>query len=383
VAADGSALGGVMAVAGSTRPSLVLSTVGTSVLVKLLGDQPELVTYLRQTDLPREVAEVLQAAVAERAPRFLAADLGTARELSAEVNGLLAWYGGVPPPKGDHQVLLVSDTWQGATAADLVRRWLEGHGASVEVLPIRDLAATDATSFHWAAAEVGHWCAETLPGYRDRGYRVVFHLTGGFKAMAGYLTALGLWHADEVVFQFEGAEDLLRIPRLPAATWPDAAAVVRAHLGTLRRLAVLGEVDLRAEEVAALPDALVVPLGRPGVPGRYALSVWGQVVWEAGRSKVYRERLWPSPHKRVRYGPGFVASVDAGGRYLEVNTRVDDLVQWAERGVRRSRLDVKKLAVPQGPSTHECDAWADQAAWRVYLHQDGATWVLDRLGPKL
>jgi hypothetical protein len=44
---------------------------------------------------------------------------------------------------------------------------------------------------------------------------VVFNLTGGFKSLNGYLQTVAMISADRCAFLFEGAPELMEIPRLP------------------------------------------------------------------------------------------------------------------------------------------------------------------------
>jgi hypothetical protein len=56
------------------------------------------------------------------------------------------------------------------------------------------------------------WCQDTLPGYRESGYHIVFNLTGGFKSIQGWMQTLGMFYADEIVYIFETGKELLPGP---------------------------------------------------------------------------------------------------------------------------------------------------------------------------
>jgi len=113
-----------------------------------------------------------------------------------------------------------------------------------------------------------------------------------------------------------------------------------------------------------------------------ALSPWGELVYEKAKRELYAEKLWPSPSDRITMTEGFKADVQAlaSDRKRHVNERLDDLAGCIEDKKNPNRLDFKKLqGKPMGPSTHECDAWADGGARRIFCHFEGDTLVLDAL----
>jgi len=70
-------------------------------------------------------------------------------------------------------------------------------------------------SFRVALADLTEQLDTLVRSYREQGWFVVFNLTGGFKSLNGYLQTLGMISADRCVFIFEGAPELMEIPRLP------------------------------------------------------------------------------------------------------------------------------------------------------------------------
>ncbi|MGI5939689.1 MAG: hypothetical protein ACOX8V_03235 [Thermoleophilia bacterium] len=64
-----------------------------------------------------------------------ASDVQIARTLSAEINGIITYYGGSLYDRDrlarDEHVLVVTDTYQGEVAAGLVKGWLENQGFKV------------------------------------------------------------------------------------------------------------------------------------------------------------------------------------------------------------------------------------------------------------
>lgn len=76
----------------------------------------------------------------------------------------------------------------------------------------------------------------------------------------------------------------------------------------------------------------------------------------------------------------------APDRLRHVNERLDQLARRLEEGeiYNPDSLDFKPLrGGPHKGSTHECDAWADEGAKRLFGHFEGGCYVLDRLDKKL
>jgi CRISPR/Cas system-associated protein Csm6 len=142
--------------------------------------------------------------------------------------------------------------------------------------------------------ELIRWCEETIPGYRDHGYRVIFNLTGAFKSLQGYLNIMGMFYADEMVYIFETGAQLLRIPRLP----------LQVDIGALRdhrvELAMMAQGHiLPAQQVADIPDGLL----ETDDAGKATLSDWGALVWNRVRQQLLGEDLLPFP--RLQYTDTF------------------------------------------------------------------------------
>lgn len=362
-------------------PNLILSTCGTSLLTNLAGAQRDLITRHANARTPEEVPEpdrgVLSGLIETVAQRLRAADSRERERLSAELNGLLRYYGGGPWPSRDTHWLIATDTWLGQATAAAIAAVIPATGASVEVKRIPDLRTDNLAEFRAAMAELARLCAQEVRGYGAAGWRVVFNLTGGFKSVQGFMQALGMLYADESVYVFERTDQLLRLPRLPIGL--DAEALVRRHEAVFRRLAAGLPVD--AGQAAGMPDTLLMEDG-----GQVVLSVWGDLVWAEAGPKLLGERIWPPVDPRLRIGAGFEHS--AAGCSVEerrqVNERLGDLARHLSNPqYNPRRLDFKLLKVPQGASTHECDAWSKGGAKRLFGRFEAGVFVVDLLAEGL
>ncbi len=365
--------------------TLMISTCGTSLLTSGADSETRKVlseaANLTSKTVPDALRERLSRRIADCRSSLANADLRDCRRLSAELNGIFRFYHDQPRRHaGDPQVLLHTDTWLGTETARLLEECLTSHGLPVELLSFPGLRTDTLVDFQDSVVALIGWCHDTLPGYRARGYRVVFNLTGGFKSIQGWMQTLGMIHADEIVYVFESADELLRIPRLPVALEAGTRQVLRRHLPFFRRLAA-GCGSCPTADLPDLPEAFLTRLD-----DQASLSPWGKLVWEQGRTELYAERLLEPPTDRVRYADRFRkdAADLSPDRLVLLNQRIDDLAAHLAGGANPHRLDFKPLrGDPLPPSSHEFDAWADQAAWRGFGHFEGRILVLDRLGPGL
>lgn len=366
----------------TSHANFILSTCGISLLTnKRTQEQRSLVNKYSNYKTREEISQIspedaarLDAIIADVRTHMSNAPLDQARRMSAELNGLLTFYKNLPP-RVDHHHLICTDTWLGETAARVVENWLKQYVDNVTVIRQTDLQTASLESFQVALAEIVQWCESTLPGYRDSGYHIVFNLTGGFKSIQGFFQTLGLFYADETVYIFESQDELLRIPRLPVRM--DREDAIRRNLTKFRRLSR----SLPVTDVSGIPETLLMQ-----VDGECTLSAWGELVWNQTRRDIYSKKIYPPPSDLIRCGPQFERSIPnlAPDRRIILNERLDDLSVYLEKKENLSRLDFKQLrGNPRPPSTHECDAWADQDARRIFGHFEGPVFVLDELGKAL
>jgi putative CRISPR-associated protein (TIGR02619 family) len=359
---------------------LIVSTCGTSIFTNALSSQDlrKLLTNhantVHQNDLPPTVVEHIQHVE----NRLLAnSNLQDLINGSAELAGLAAFYGGTLNANSgqDHHILLSTDTWLGERSAQIIASVLQQHGHSTEVKRCQDLRTDSLSAYRTALSSLVDWAYTDLPRYKSTGYRVIFNLTGGFKAVQGFMQTLGALHADESVYVFERSNELIRLPRLPIKM--HAESWVRDNLIAFRRMAQGLKVEM--SQVADVPEVLLFT-----VDNEATLSEWGELVWREIRPTIYSEILHPSPSPKVAWGSEFERSlrdIDPS-RLSQINTKIDDLARFMETGQALKSLDFK--VVKSGPvkgSTYEVDAWADGSAKRLFGHHsaDKTQFLLDRL----
>ena len=364
-------------------PNFILSPCGTSLLTNQAnGTERSLVfkyaNVKNYQDIPPDDLQQLENLNQRVAVSIATADdLELVSKMSAELNCIIKLYDGRITKNRDHHVLLCTDTWLGETTAKFIEAWLVGKGFSVEVKRQQDLQVQDINAFQLALSDIVLWCESTIPGYKKDGYHVIFNLTGGFKSVQGFLQTLATFYADETIYIFETAKDLLRIPRLPVEMRADKA--VRENLEIFRRLSS----GLATIDIGNIPETLLMKFDN-----RVILSAWGDLVWTQTKKIIYQEQLYRSPSSKLVFGEKFEQSVRgiSADRFGSINERIDQLARCLETNGEYNppSLDFKQLkGHPCPPSTHEIDAWSDRGAQRIFGHYDGDIFVLDRLDKHL
>jgi putative CRISPR-associated protein (TIGR02619 family) len=279
----------------TTQRRLVLTTVGISLFLNALnaeereeGGIQRLNRQANATELPADMDAFLDELAARSAQTLAEAPVLQKRRLSAEMNGLYGLYEDQLRHAGaDVHVLIATDTVLGLRAAQLLESFLRSQDVvNVQVWTPEQLSSADNLHFSHGIKELLRLCEENIPGYREAGYRVVFNLTGAFKSLQSYLNIAGMFYADEIVYIFEGSNQLLRIPRLPIQVDLDALRVHRAALALLDAGAILTQ-----QEAADLPEGLL----EVDQLGDATLSEWGRLIWNRARHNLFQEGLLDFP----------------------------------------------------------------------------------------
>ena len=379
-------------------PNLIVSTCGTSLLTNDAGQELRrlLVTHAnaKANDMDANDRGRIDGWTDERRRRLLEADDDEAARLSAELNGLLAYYRDLGRSIGDadqdQHYLVVTDTHVGEQAFQCISAWLDNKGRTATKITAGGLNTSDIGSFRVALAEIVKYFDVTLDlaTWRDRQYRVVFNLTGGFKSVNGFMQTIGMLFADECFYLFEGSRQLMRVPRLPIRL--DARQAFVDNLESVRRMAN-GEV-LTQDECGTLPETFLFE-----VPGddSVQLSEWGEAFWAVVRPEIYGDGLMEPLSGRLRLSDDFREQVRKGSprillqpdRLDKLNQRLDDLARFLETGENLQRLDFKQLqGNPIPPCTHEFDVWGDQEYRGFGRYENvggGEVFVVERIARSL
>ncbi|MDR2151411.1 MAG: putative CRISPR-associated protein [Helicobacteraceae bacterium] len=349
--------------------NIILSTCGTSVLTNNASEdlRKPLTKYANEKTgdrVPSAERDRIGEHIDNCKKAFAAYSVEEAKRKSAELNGILAFYGDRinEENKKDVHYLLATDTWLGEETANIVALWLKAHGfMDIRVKRHDDLQTADLQCFRNSLADLVKWCDETIKPLRSLQCRVIFNLSGGFKSETGFLQMLGMFYADETIYIFERSSELMRIPRLPVKMDDNESA--RKDLRDFRR-AALG-LEVRAEKSGIYWFE---------VDGAYSLTEWGEFVFAQHKDEIYREQIHPSPSEKIVFAQGFLPSCtgETPSHKHEINEKIDLFARFLEN---EKRLNLKSLHYhpvkhPRDRNvTHEIYAWSDGGAKRIYCRE--------------
>lgn len=214
-----------------------------------------------------------------------------AQDQSAELNGIVKY--GATGPDFSHY-LLHTDTFLGEQAANIAAAWLASHNCRhAEPVRLAKMTTRNAAAFQEGVDALLQWCDALLPAMQHSRSKIVFNLVGGFKAMQAYCQTIGMLHADEILYTFEGKNaDLIVIPRLP----------LRLHDDVFRKYATVSALLGKHEtlSVAEFPEAGSFPevyLHREIVGGvEYCdFSHWGRLAWDTAKREILKGSLVTFP----------------------------------------------------------------------------------------
>ena len=356
--------------------TVTISTCGTSIFTN--GTKGEDVKFLRdnanknKSDYSKEDIERIENIIIEKREKLLNASLNEVRALSAELNGFISFYGNgskLDEAAKDVHYLIHTDTYQGVAASELIREWGAKYKIPMTPILIDDLNTGSIEEFRLGINNLVKWCVDTLPGYRDQKYKVIFNLVGGFKSLQGYMQTLGMFYADETVYIFETGGELLRIPKMPVDFSENAKRAVLNNFEAFRRMQ---RESLSRSECSEIPETLL-----DIIDGKCTLSAWGQIIWEEIQRDAYGERILEPVSKRIIISPSVFDTAKTfsrdKNRIMRFNQAIDKLSRHIESKGKENlnSCNLRQLtSSPIPPSTHEFNLWPDMGGWRGFCHWD-------------
>ena len=276
--------------------TVIVSTVGTSLLGNKAGQHVKEVLQrtanLRDSELSDADRQQIAQQVEYVKQLLQASAEDGARELSAELNGIV---GGGYLGKDTKHYLLHTDTYQGKICAKLVARWLTPRVGQPKIVPLHGLSTISRDAFALGIDALLEWCDGELRRLREKHYRVVFNLTGGFKSFQAYAHTIGMLYADEICYIFEGpGSPLLRIPRLPIRVLTES---VEEHAALFVRMEK-GNENPPAERVEGIPEAFFSYR-----EGKIVLSSWGKLILDQCLDDILARDLLE--HPELEYAQSF------------------------------------------------------------------------------
>jgi putative CRISPR-associated protein (TIGR02619 family) len=342
----------------------------------LTNENQEHQNFLREianeSKLAPDLEKRFESIVEDRKQLIMSADDAARRRLSAELNGINATGARFRSSRTQH-ILVHTDTAPGLASACILKGVLDG----ADLLTTPGLRTASAAEFRDAVSNLAKTMLDYLAGYRRHQWLIVFNLTGGFKSINAYLQALGMIYADHCVFIFEGARELMEVPRLPIRM--AEVDTLRDYVDAFRKLSVGYPVS--SADVQGAPESLFNE-----IDGWVSTSVLGDVVWATNRREVLRGELHQPLSAKLIVSDGARGEFSklAAERQVQVNEAIDELAAYFDwkRPLLKSR-EFKKLQAPVGKSTHELYLWSDGAAGRLFGHFEDSLFVADTISGHL
>ena len=358
---------------------VTVSTCGTSTLTN--STPYEDVKFLRdnanksEKDYSPEETAHINAIISHKREVIAAASPEEVCKLSAELNGFITYYKnttGLDEAKRDTHYLIHTDTMQGREATELIRLWGERNGIPMTLIQIDDLNTGSLEEFRLGINNLVEWCANTLPGYRLPGYRVIFNLVGGFKSLQGYMQTLGMFYADETVYIFETGGELLRIPKIPADFNVQAKQAVLDHL---RKFRLMQRESLDRSECEGIPETLLEI-----IDGKCTLSTWGRLIFDEVGGEEYRTKLLDPISDRIQFTRQAKAVAEdlTRDQLMSVNKALDKLSRQIDNDEFLRSCNLRQLR--QDRNMCEFNLWG---AWRGFCHWEGQKLIIDEIKPGL
>jgi putative CRISPR-associated protein (TIGR02619 family) len=308
---------------------LVISTVGTSLLTNQIepGFDPD--SWERQLietvnasekDIQKyhpEVQSIINDLQARTEACLKKQDIAKIRATSAELNGIYGLYqDDLSQGSQDAHFLIATDTAQGQITSSLLANFLKQQGiGNTSVLSADGLSIASSRTFSQGIAKLLPQLQETIQGYQDSQYQVCFNLVGGFKALQGFFNVVGMFYADQIIYVFEGSNELITIPKLPVTIDP---AQVEPHKVPL---AMMNAEEIRAswEEAKKVPSEWVDVVDQEMI-----LSTWGQLVWDQCKTSLLTNELlkFPGIFYEESFKEDYRRSVITKARKLELHEKL-------------------------------------------------------------
>ena len=354
----------------------IINTCGTSILTKpsrqsdLLSDLLKYSNAITEKDIPADIYNRFDNLWKKLIEEFKHLSEQEAKDASAELNSLLTWQRKNNVKSQDCYCYLVhTDTIFGYMAASLLEEWLNNNNyQGVFVQKIECLNTNSLDSFEDGLSNLVKWFSDIKNNFY--GDTIVFNTAGGFKAVSGFAQVLGTFWADKTIYKFESGEEVLEIPKLPII-WSEIDKI-KDNFDYYRKVSL----NIPLASYAKL-NPLWIKNGK--------FTPWGQIAWENAKEVLYGTKVFPFVYEGVVEGKYFRKSIEGlnSKRIQQINERIDDLTLYKLcNGLKKDRLDYKPLKGEHGYS-HECDAWADHGAYRIFCNEKNGQIIVEKLDKHL
>lgn len=327
----------------------VISTVGTSVLTNQIDPATDDNYYerLQQTanytdneiqhdpDLKQIISELK-----ERAEKELYSDnTDKIRKASAELNGIYSLYTRqIEQGQPDTHLLVTTDTAQGRVAAEVVESFLKSKGlTNISTHAQSGLSTASSDIFVEGMAKLFPSMQETIKTWQKSKYTICFNLVGGFKALQGYFNTIGMFYADEIIYVFEGSNQLIKIPKLPVKVDVSKIKPYEVQLAMMD----VGQISTSWEEAKEVPQEWILVDGQ-----EMTLSAWGQLLWEQCKKELLSQKLLKFP--KIDYKSSFIDDFQTIENNREQQVKLQETLAKTSQLLQKSGGDTSILKQDPG-----------------------------------
>ena len=287
--------------------NLILSTVGTSLLTnattdaerKLLNSSSNL-TELEASD---ELKQLVQSIKTKISHIINGNDVVLLKKASAELNGLISFYGGIIPETRDAHILIGTDTFLGRTTVAILEEFLRNRNITVSYFIPEGFSTKERKTFLKGVKDLLRWFDNPdgeFSQYEKQNIPVIFNLTGSFKSLQGYLNTLGMFYADKLIYIFETGNELIEIPRLPVKI---DDSIFRKYSSEFALMAA--DLIFNKNQISDVPETMLEEMGQ----GKVVLSYWGELAWNKVKKEILSEKLLNLP--MLDYSESFKKEFDS------------------------------------------------------------------------
>lgn len=273
--------------------NLVLSPVGTSFFMNLTADKEargliNKSANLKENEISEELKQMIHDFEISAQEYFEQNDKIELKKLSAELNSLLTYYKDrIDANPRDVHVLVATDTFLGKKSAEMLENYLEKYFESVYLIVPQKLSTKTKANFDAGVRDLLKWCDEKIKDYKNSGYKVVFNLTGGFKSLQGYLSTIGMFYADEIIYIFEKGGELINIPKLPIQI---ESELFKNHASLFLQLSKTQE-GIAKDKLKDIPEIMIEKYQN----NIFVLSNWGELSWNNAKEEILSDNLIELP----------------------------------------------------------------------------------------
>lgn len=376
---------------------VIFHTIGASLLTNYLhkAGNSELKSLLNKkvTELSISEKSQLDNYLQQIEKDILSQDANTLMKYSAETNAIVKYWeyrkNKNKMPDYAMHYLLVTDTYIGSEIGKILKSAIKhnpnlGAGISdAEVIAIKNLNTDSIDNFRKGLAQLTKEVLKLINEEGNAREIFTFNLSGGFKGVLAYLNTIANLYAEETIYIFENARELLVIPSFPIERLsPTNMQIIQEHFMVLRKVNM--NMRVNPSQLNKLDNFYIEKCGDV-----IDFTDYGRMIFNEYQQTAYQQQLFAPISNNVEFGKQFVGSTKhlSKEELQRLNQQLDLLAAYHELGANLNKLDYKKLA---GKNTrlginvsYEFDAFGGSDSRRCYCNQKEGKIIVEVLDKHL